>query len=187
MKCSRGFFVTEAWFCWLNRSFKSRTLDPNCNTAHRLVVTLITKAMVPYHPSIVTLIHLPEDRTSFDLQLMLFVYWNRREIKFILSYLILSFPAETQLSHTVWRISLGDCRENIQTCHDDVIKWKHFSRYCPFVRGIHRSPVNSPHKGQWRGSLMFSLIYAWINNWVNNREAGNVRRYRARYDVTVIS
>ena len=23
--------------------------------------------------------------------------------------------------------------------HDDVIKWKHFSRYWPFVRGIHRS------------------------------------------------
>ena len=25
--------------------------------------------------------------------------------------------------------------------HDDVIKWKHFPRYWPFVRGIHRSPV----------------------------------------------
>ena len=47
--------------------------------------------------------------------------------------------------------------------HDDVIKWKHFPRYWPFVRGIHRSPVNSPHKGQWRGALMFSVICAWIN------------------------
>ena len=37
--------------------------------------------------------------------------------------------------------------------HDEVIKWKHFPRYWPFVRGIHRSPVNSPHKGQWRGAL----------------------------------
>ena len=34
--------------------------------------------------------------------------------------------------------------------HDDVIKWKHFPRYWPFVRWIHRSPVNSPHKGLWR-------------------------------------
>ena len=34
--------------------------------------------------------------------------------------------------------------------HDDVIKWKHFPRNWPFVRGIHRGPVNSPHKGQWR-------------------------------------
>ena len=31
------------------------------------------------------------------------------------------------------------------------------------VRGIHRSPVNSLHKGQWRGALMFSLTCAWIN------------------------
>ena len=30
--------------------------------------------------------------------------------------------------------------------HDDVIKWKHFPRYWPFVRGIHRSPGNSPHR-----------------------------------------
>ena len=27
--------------------------------------------------------------------------------------------------------------------HDDVIKWKHFPFYWPFVRGIHRSPVDS--------------------------------------------
>ena len=60
--------------------------------------------------------------------------------------------------------------------HDDVIKWKHFPRNWPFVREIHRSPVNFPHKGQWRGALMFSLINAWINDWVNNREAGDLRR-----------
>ena len=70
--------------------------------------------------------------------------------------------------------------------HDDVIKWKHFPRYWPFVPGIHRSSVNSPHKGQWRGDLMFSVIWAWINGWVNNREAGDLRRYRAHCDVTVM-
>ena len=70
--------------------------------------------------------------------------------------------------------------------HDDVIRWKHFPRYWPFVRGIHRSPVNSLHKGQWRWALMFSLICIWINAWVNNREAGDLRRYRAHYDVIVM-
>ena len=70
--------------------------------------------------------------------------------------------------------------------HDDVIKWKHFPRYWPFVQGIHRWPVNSPHKGQWRGALMFSFIYAGINGWVNNREAGDLRRHRAHYDVIVM-
>ena len=70
--------------------------------------------------------------------------------------------------------------------HDDVIKWKHFPRNWPFVREIHRSPVNFPHKGQWRGALMFSLNYAWINDWVNNREAGDLRRQHGHYDVIVM-
>ena len=70
--------------------------------------------------------------------------------------------------------------------HDDVIIWKHFPRYWPFVWGIHRSPVNSPHKGHWRGALMFTLICARINGWVNNREAGDLRRHRAHYDVIVM-
>ena len=62
--------------------------------------------------------------------------------------------------------------------HDEVIKRKHFPRYWPFVRGIHRSPVNSPHKGQRRRALMFPLICTRINGWVNNGEAGDMRRYR---------
>ena len=70
--------------------------------------------------------------------------------------------------------------------HHDVIKWKHFPRNWPFVRGIHLSPVNSPHKGQWRGALMFSLICAWISSWVNNREAGDLRRHRVHYYVIVM-
>ena len=35
---------------------------------------------------------------------------------------------------------------------DDVIKWKYFPRYWPYVRGIHGSPVYSTYKGQCRGS-----------------------------------
>ena len=81
-----------------------------------------------------------------------------------------------------------------KNCHNadnnaDVIKWKHFPRYWPLVRGIHRSPVNSTHKGQWPGALMFSLICACINVWINNREAGDLthlRRHRAHYDVRVM-
>ena len=71
--------------------------------------------------------------------------------------------------------------------HDDVIKRKHFPRYWPFVRGIHRSPVNSLHKGHWRGALMFSMVWARINGWVNDREIGDLRRHYAHYDVTVIT
>ena len=69
----------------------------------------------------------------------------------------------------------------LQGCftHDDVIKWKHVSRYWPFVRRIHRWPVNSLHKDQWRGAF-------WINGWVNNGEAGDLRRHCGHFDVTVM-
>ena len=69
--------------------------------------------------------------------------------------------------------------------HDDVIKWKHFPRNWPFVWGIHWSPVNSPHKGQWCGALMFSLSCALKNTGVNNCEAGDLRRHL--YDVIVMT
>ena len=78
------------------------------------------------------------------------------------------------------------CCAVVQADHDDVIKWKPFPRYWPFVRGIHRSPVNSLHKGQDAELWCFSFICAWINGWVNNRKAGDLRRYRAHYDVIVI-
>ena len=71
--------------------------------------------------------------------------------------------------------------------HDDVIKWKHFPHYWPFVRGIHRSPVNSLHKGRWCRALMFSLICTWINGCSINREASDLRCNCAHYDVTVMS
>ena len=68
--------------------------------------------------------------------------------------------------------------------------WRHemerFSALLAIKRGIHWGPVNSSHKGQWRGVLMFSLICVWINGWVNTREAGDLRGYRAHYDVTVM-
>ena len=43
--------------------------------------------------------------------------------------------------------------------HDNIIKCKHFPRYWPFVRGIHRPLVNSHQKGQWLGALMFFLFW----------------------------
>ena len=54
------------------------------------------------------------------------------------------------------------------------------------MRGIHRSPVSSPQKVQWRRALMHSLNCAWTNSWVNNRDAGELRRHRPHYDDTVI-
>ena len=82
--------------------------------------------------------------------------------------------------------SAGAVRITKLAVHDDVIKWKHFPRYWPFVRGIHRSTVNPPQKGQWCRALMFYLICAWRNVWVNNRGAGDLRCHHARCDVTTV-
>ena len=89
--------------------------------------------------------------------------------------------------HLIWVVLKGIARVVDVCMHGDIIKWKHFPHYWPFVRGIHQSPVNSPHKAQWRRALMFSLNGAWINGWVNNGEAGDLRHYRTQYDVTVIT
>ena len=70
--------------------------------------------------------------------------------------------------------------------HDDVIKWKHFPHYYPFVRGSHQSLGDFPHKGQWHRMLMFYLICAWTNDWANTRDAGDLRHHRTHYDVIVM-
>ena len=62
----------------------------------------------------------------------------------------------------------------------------HFKWCCSVGENVfefHRSPVNSTHKGQWRGALMFCLI---CTCWVNNRDAGDLGRHLAHYDVTVM-
>ena len=52
--------------------------------------------------------------------------------------------------------------------------------------GIYRSPVDYPHKGQWREALMLSLIFACTNDWANSRDASDLRRNRALYGVIVM-
>ena len=45
----------------------------------------------------------------------------------------------TLRSVSIWKWKL--------TTHDDVRLWECFPHYWPFVRGIHRRPMDSPHKG----------------------------------------
>ena len=79
----------------------------------------------------------------------------------------------TNFNLKVWSVKVAatlyrpQCVKHCCRSDDDVIKWKHFPRYWPFVP--------------------FSLICVWMNGCVNNREAGDLRRYRAHYDVIVMS
>ena len=66
------------------------------------------------------------------------------------------------------------------TDHDDV-KWKHFSRYWHFVRGIHRCiPLTKASHAE-----LWCFLWSASEHWVNNRYAGDLKRHRTLYDVIV--
>ena len=125
-----------------------------------------------------------------------FMYWNlwsdsttcRRITVFYCDQVNIYFKS---VFHLFWTPINAGCEIFGQkvNCLEHIlfIKWKHFPRYWPFLRRIHRSPVDSPHKGQWHGALMFSLICAWTNSWATNGDAGDVRRHCTHYDVIVMN
>ena len=82
------------------------------------------------------------------------------------------------------------CWAPVFWCSFVISWWRHqmetFSALLAICAGNSPSPVNSPHKGQWRRALMFSLICAWINGWINNGDAGDLRSHRAHYDVIIM-
>ena len=53
--------------------------------------------------------------------------------------------------------------------------WKRVLHYWPFVRGIHRSPVDSPHKGPF-----MRYFYYWPEQTIEQTVAGDLRRYETR-------
>ena len=57
--------------------------------------------------------------------------------------------------------------------NDDAIKWKR---------------VTGPSCTKASGAELWCFLWSvpWINDWVNNREAGDLRRHRAHYDVIVM-
>ena len=91
--------------------------------------------------------------------------------------------------HIFWYIRTLSARVNtgIPVVHDDVIKWKTFPCYWPFVRGIHwpgEFPAQRPVTRSF--DVFFYQICVWINGRENNREAGDLRRHHAHYDVIVM-
>ena len=88
-------------------------------------------------------------------------------------------------------VTLGAEHPMVWLWHGLVTWWRHqietFSALLAICAGNSLVTGESPHKGQWRGALIYPLIYAWMNDWVNDREAGDLRRHRAHYDVTVMS
>ena len=82
------------------------------------------------------------------------------------------------------------CPRSREVAQPRVTWWRHqmetYSMLLALCEG--NSPVTGklPHKGQWHGALRFLLICARTNGWENHRDAGDLRRHRAHYDVTVM-
>ena len=68
--------------------------------------------------------------------------------------------------------------------------WRHqvetFSALLALCAGISPMTDEFPAQRPVTGSFDVSLICAWIYCWGNNREAGDLRRHRVHYDVTVM-
>ena len=73
--------------------------------------------------------------------------WHRWRASILYCNLIWTFISRTRF---VWATSLST-----QFCSWWRNQMETFSVLLVFVRGIHRSPLNSSHKGQWCGYLMF--------------------------------
>ena len=67
--------------------------------------------------------------------------------------------------------------------YGDVIKWKHF-RVTGHLCGEFTGPGEFPAQRPMTRS--FHDFFDLLNAWVNNGEAGDLRRHRTHYDVTVM-
>ena len=70
--------------------------------------------------------------------------------------------------------------------HDDVMIWKRFSHYWPFVMGIHRSPIDAPHKTPVMLSFGVLFVVTIIHLLKSSRVSGDCRRHDANVTVTVM-
>ena len=91
-------------------------------------------------------------------------------------YNTIMIPSEKITGHWYWLL-----RYNLSNCLPDE---EHCIKNITFV---HRKTNRPSLNYCCCYMIMFSLICIWINDWVNNnREAGDLRRYRAHYDVSVM-
>ena len=89
-----------------------------------------------------------------------------------------------QLTVSLSTISVLNTGVN-QGYHEDVVSWKRFPHYWPFVRGIHRWPVNSPRKGPVMRIVDAYFVVIVENFWTNHRVVGNTMKNNMSLDIHV--
>ena len=137
-----------------------KTMDAStCPCPNLSCCTLITGG-----PDDFTLICMDLPLSNLCLTVLEIIWWLRvnNEQHQLLVYLseirtifFLTKERETMKIHSMsWTSPVP----SMYDIYDDVIKWKHFPRYWPSVKGIHRSLVDPPHKDQWHGALIFLFV-----------------------------
>ena len=108
------------------------------------------------------------------------LYYNDSDA-FTMFYYCFAHIILAPLKIDTWHGSNENRRGEIKS-HDDVIKWKLSPRYRPFVRRVPGEfPAQRPVTRSFGG-----FICVGINGWINTREANDLRRYCAHYDVSVM-
>ena len=133
--------------------------------------------------SMLIILHLP----TLMWQEMSLSAWGIKQYGFMSQSRRKTYVAASICRYYIYNLKSNPCNLYLGDANMAINTWlrhqmRHFPRYWPFVRGIHRSPL----KSQWHGALMFSLIYAWMNVWVNNGGLGDLRHRRTHYGVTVM-
>ena len=98
-------------------------------------------------------------------------------------------PWTCRLARVLW-VKWGPMAIGRGSPPEQLSWWRHqmetFFKLLALCAGNSPVPGEFPAQRPVTRSLMFSLICARINGWVNKREAGDLRRYRAYYDVIVM-
>ena len=128
---------------------------------------------------------------SISIQLNSKEMYCLQQVNMIQNKLMIHTPDSCHGANIVTIRRIKVCHNDYFWCHQCMITSSNgnISALLAFVRGIHRSPVNSPHKGQWRGALMFSLNSSWTNNIQELSKQWRrrwLRRHRTNYDVIVM-
>ena len=117
-------------------------------------------------------------------------YWWNEYVEWKYAYSGYNILKQTKRKAHNLKFGTGDSLIAIMTIlATNHKRWRHQMKTISVLLALcaGNSPAKFPHIGRWRGALLFSLICARTNGWVNTPDAGDLRRHRAHYDVTVMS
>ena len=121
--------------------------------------------------------------------------WNTFEnytCKMAFTYILANESKPSLSAKVTWTPVCKLCGEMHNTRKDRIINLWLFNHMMTSNGNIFRviGPLwgeSIDHRGQWGGALMFSLICTWTDGWANTRDAGDLRRHRALYEVFVMT